>query len=133
MRARALTHAVLQATGIDPRAKGQIPAGAMAFAGGSSSGGVRISYDPRGGGMIGISPAGGGKGTTTGPVLMPPGQNLTLHVFVDGGLIEVVANGVLSLAVPVAQTAADKTKDVVQVFGGHTAAVEAWKLNSIWS
>ena len=120
-------------TGIAPRAKGRIPKAAMAFGGND---GQKIVYDPRGG-MISISPGGSvlpcDSGTTAGPLRIPAGGNLTLHVFVDGGLIEVVANGVLTLAMPVDQVLADRANDAVKVFGGHAAAVNIWRLNSIWS
>ena len=66
------------------------------------------------------------------PLKLRAGEALSLHIFIDEGLLEVVANGRASVAAstPPPQIASDeaiRTLGTVQV-----ASFEAWSLESIW-
>jgi hypothetical protein len=61
---------------------------------------------------------------------LAPGEGLSLHVFVDGNLVEVVANGRASLAVIVG--ASPLAHGSVRVVGPSNANLEGWALGKIW-
>ena len=88
--------------------------------------------------------AGSDRWAVSSPLQLAAGEGLQLHIFVDGNLIEVVANNRTSVVY--AATGLTKDATAVRVFGGGAdstsaaaiAAVtavstfDAWKLGSIW-
>jgi hypothetical protein len=95
--------------------------------GGGSSSGIRVGYD---GNSISIN------GGDSAPLTLRAGEPLQLHIFVDGGIVEVVANGKATIQAAVNIAAGDQTNGVVSVFGptgsSAGATVDAWSLESIW-
>ena len=71
------------------------------------------------------------RGHDSTPFALRIGEALSLHVFIDEGLVEVVANGRASIATstPSSQVAGD----AIYAVGVTTLEVfEAWSLGSIW-
>jgi hypothetical protein len=70
-------------------------------------------------------------GHDTTPLSLRPGEALTLHVYLDGFLVEVVANNRASLATSVPMPL---NGDAVLPLGDmEVAAFDAWALKSIWA
>ena len=70
-------------------------------------------------------------GHDTTPLSLRPGEALTLHIYVDGFLVEVVANNRASLATSVPWPL---NGDAVLPLGDmEVAAFDAWALKSIWA
>eukprot|EP01047_Picozoa_sp_COSAG01_P033276 COSAG01_NODE_2442_length_7689_cov_89.459289_4_plen_268_part_00 len=117
--------------GIAPRAKGHIPPGAMDFSHPSVAppGGTGVVYDPATHSLSVSTHSNPGHDRT--PLSLRDGEGLSLHIYVDGNLIEVVANGRASLATSVAHP--PTSDDAVKVLGGvRVANFSAWSLNGIW-
>ena len=125
------------ACGINKRAAGHIPPGAIDFnhtRPDEDGGGVRVGYDVTTQ-TVGIGGGGGGssssnKWAVSTKLVLNEGEGLQLHVFVDGNLIEVVANGRASVVYAQGGLAQDAT--AVHVFGTTAATFDAWVLGSIW-
>ena len=116
--------------GIAQRAKGHIPKAAMDFGDPAApAGGTAILYDPvkR---LLSVSTH-ENPGHDSTPLALRPGEALSLHVYVDRGLVEVVANGRASLATSVPASA--PADDAVRALGAvELARLDAWSLRSIW-
>jgi sucrose-6-phosphate hydrolase SacC (GH32 family) len=95
--------------------------------------GVMIGFDPTAG-VLTVS--GGDKSSTA--LKLASGEALALHVYVDGSLIEVVANRRASIATVANVPSADANASAVSFFGGACAVgpggitFDAWQLDSIW-
>lgn len=74
------------------------------------------------------------RNPATMPVTVGPGQELTLHIFIDHSVIEVFAQGKLCLACRVYPTREDSTGVRLYSRRGETAVsfVDVWELKSIW-
>jgi hypothetical protein len=123
--------------GIAPRAKGHIPAGAMDFSHpGAPAGGTEIYYDPLKHTLSISSHDNPGHDST--PLTLRDGEALSLHVYVDANLVEVVANNRASLATSV-RLPPSASDDAVRVACGGACnsgvgvvEFDAWALHSIW-
>ena len=112
------------ACGIAPRAKGRISAGATNFDHGHS---VQVGYN-HAAKQLSI-----GKSSVS--FKLNPAEGLQLHIYVDSGIIEVVANNRSTLAVAIPISTGNQADGVVSVFGigaGISAKVDAWSLKNIW-
>ena len=73
------------------------------------------------------------KQAAVGPILQAKGgEGLTLDVFVDGNLIEVVANGRASVAAVAGSAANASAVAVFGACGSGASSFDAWELDSIW-
>ena len=78
---------------------------------------------------FGLTVERGNRHTST-PFVLKAGEALSLHVFVDGGLVEVVANNRASLA---CSTPWGPVADGVWVVGDTgVTAFDGWALEGIW-
>ena len=93
------------------------------------SSGTAIVYDPSRRILSVSTHANPGHDST--PLSLRAGEALSLRVFVDGNLIEVVANGRASLATSVPDLS--PSDDAVRIAGSpHVEQFDAWVLKGIW-
>jgi hypothetical protein len=92
-----------------------------------------IGFDP----TVGVLTVSGGDKASTA-LKLAPGEALALHVYIDGRLVEVVANHRASIATVANVPSADANASAVGFFGGACAVgpgditFDAWQLDSIW-